>query len=99
MGHAEGAVRQGSREPRLLALVGLQMAVVLAAVLVPVGFDKPSSLGLDFGHLLLLGVLYVGAWLYGLGLSIVLRRWILLVGQLMLPAALAVLAFGGALGV
>jgi hypothetical protein len=69
----------------------------LAAVFVPFGFDVPSSWGLDFGHFLVLAGLYLCAWLYGLALAIALRRWRLLVGQLAVPALLAMAVSGGAL--
>lgn len=93
------ATRAGSRERRLGLLLGFQVVALLLAALVPFGFDHPSSWGLDFEHFLGLGALYLVAWLWGLALSVSLRRWRILAGQLALPASFAALALTGALGV
>jgi hypothetical protein len=87
-----------SRERRLGLLLGFQFVALLVAALVPFGFDHPSSWGLDFDHFLGLGALYLAAWLYGLALSVSLRRWLLLAGQIALPASFAALALTGVLG-
>ena len=81
----------------LQGLFALQVICGLVGVLVPFGFDHPSSWGLDFGHLLLLGALYLVALLAGLALAVHLRRWGLLLGQLALLAALTWLVTSGAL--
>lgn len=82
----------------LQILFSLQVICGLVGVLVPFGFDKPSSWGLDFGHLLLLGALYLVALLAGLGLAARRRRWGILAGELALTAGLTWLVFSGALG-
>lgn len=87
------------RERRLVLLFLFQVATLLVVALVPFGFDRPSSLWLDFGHLLGLAALYLAAWLYGVALSVALRRWRVLAGQIALPASFAALALTGVLGV
>jgi hypothetical protein len=91
--------RAPAGEWMLKPLLALQVTCALVAVLVPFGFDKPSTLGLDFGHLLALAALYLVAFLSGLVLAARLRRWKVLVGELALPAALIGLVLTGVLGV
>jgi len=83
----------------LALLFAVQVLCVLAATLLPFGFDHPSRLGLDFGHLLALAALYVAVLLAGLVLAARARRWKLLLGELALPGLLAGLVLSGALGV
>jgi hypothetical protein len=94
------AVSAGTRARgwMLKGLFGLQVIAGLVGVLVPFGFDHPSSWGLDFGHLLLLAALYLVALLAGMALAVKLRRYGILVGQLALLAALTWLVMSGALG-
>lgn len=93
------AMREGSRRRRLALLLAFQIVALLAAAFVPFGFDHPSSWGLDFEHFLGLAALYMAAWLYGLTLSVSLRRWRILAVQLVLPVSFAALALTGVLGV
>jgi hypothetical protein len=85
------------RRRRLGFALALEVGALLVALFVPFGFDHPSSWGLDFGHFLMLGAVFAAAWLYGLYLSIRLRLWLVLAGQVMVPVAFVVLAINGVL--
>lgn len=63
-------------------LVFVQLGCILFLVIAPFGFDKPSSWGLDFGHLLLVGALYGITFLWGVVLSAIKRHWSLLGAQI-----------------
>lgn len=97
-GAASGEARREARARRLLVLLGVQVALLLAAVLLPFGFDRPSRLGLDFGHLLVLLGVYALVWVSGLVLAIGLRRIGLALVQVALPASFVVLALPAGLG-
>jgi hypothetical protein len=70
--------------------VGAQVALIVAFLVLPTGFDHPSSLGLDFGHLLIGAVLYVAMLIAGLIAAGARRRWPIFGLQIAAPAA----AFG-----
>jgi hypothetical protein len=78
----------------LKGLLAVQVVCGLVGVLVPFGFDHPSSWGLDFGHLLLLGALYLVALLAGLALAVKLRRFGMAAVQLALLAVITWLLVG-----
>lgn len=82
---------------RIRLLLSVQVAALLVAAFVPFGFDHPSSLGLDFGHFLLLGVVYLGAWLGGLVLAVRARQWGAFAAQIALLACFAAHFLWGAL--
>lgn len=69
----------------LLIVMALQALCVVISVVVPFGFDKPSSWGLDFEDLLLLGAFYGILLLIGFVLAASQRRWDALVPQLAGP--------------
>lgn len=58
----------------LVALI-CQAAAIAVAFFVPFGFDKPSSLGLDFGHLLLLLGFYALSLLFGVVIACCDRKF------------------------
>lgn len=93
------AARVESRERRLGLVFGFQVLALFVVAFVPFGFDHPSRFGLDFEHFLGLAALYLVAWIWGVALSVSLRRRWLLVGQIVLPASFAALALTGVLGV
>jgi hypothetical protein len=97
-GSASGETRREARAHRVLLLLAAQVALLLAAVLLPFGFDRPSGLGLDFGHLLVLLALYTLVWVRGLWLALALRRFVLAFVQIALPASFVVLALPAGLG-
>jgi hypothetical protein len=86
-------------ERRLALLIALQVAALLAPVVLPFGFDHPSSLGLDSDDALLVAAFYVVVLVLGLMLAIRLRRWWLVSLELALPAALVALALTGTVGI
>ena len=88
-------LRPGGASDVLPLLVGVQAAVFLAVVFLPFGFDHPSKLGLDFGHLLLLGALDASALFLGLTLAFATRRWMTCAFQLGLPALFFLLVASG----
>ena len=73
------------------------MAVFLAVLFVPIGFDHPSKLGLDFDHFLLFGALDAAALFLGLTIAFATRRWTTCALQLGLPALLFLLVATGTL--
>ncbi|HEX6883793.1 MAG TPA: hypothetical protein VF530_10455, partial [Planctomycetota bacterium] len=97
-GSVSDEARREARTHRVLVLLAVQVALLLAAVLLPIGFDRSSRLGLDFGHLLLLLALYALVWVRGLWLAFGLRRFGLAFVQLALPASFVVLALPAVLG-
>jgi hypothetical protein len=78
----------------LLAGQGL---FVLVALFVPFGFDHPSSLGLDFGHFLLVLALYLILLVGGLIAAVKRRNWLLLGLQIATPCVIFGLAVAGVL--
>jgi len=88
---------EGAPGRLLTILVAIQVAAVLVAIFVPFGFDHPSELGLDFGHLLVLATVYGCAFLVGLATSAARRRWLALALQLAPPTLLVALAASGRL--
>lgn len=56
-------------------VVPFQVLVLGALFMLPFGFDKQSSLGLDFEHLLLLLAVYLLSVLIGLGYAAFSARW------------------------
>ena len=70
----------------LIAAIALQAVSVTAIIFLPFGFDHPSSLGLDFDHLVIALGVYAAAFLTGLILSVAQRRWIFLAIQLIFAA-------------
>ena len=73
-----------------LIFQGLAIAVTF---LVPFGFDHPSSLGLDFGHFLLLLFVYALALLVGVIVTGVYHRNSLAVGQIAVACLAVYIAF------
>ncbi|MBI2826370.1 MAG: hypothetical protein HYX69_16965 [Planctomycetia bacterium] len=61
--------------------IGIQACAALVMAVVPFGFDIPSSLGLDFGHFLLVAAIYLLALAYGTIASIATRQWGALLAQ------------------
>ena len=88
----------GRATAALPALVCVQVAVFLAVLFLPIGFDHPSKLGLDFGHLLLFGALHASALFLGLTLAFATRRWLTCAFQLGLPALFFLLVAEGLAG-
>ena len=82
-------------ERRLAFLIALQVAALLAPVVLPFGFDHPSSLGLDIDDALLVAAFYVVVLVLGLIFAIRLRRWWLVGLELALPATLVALELWG----
>jgi hypothetical protein len=79
----------------LIALILFQTASVAAAFWLPIGFDHPSELGLDFGHFTLLCLLYVLALIPGMVLTIWERpgtRGVWAFGQLAIPIVIVFLS-------
>jgi ABC-type Fe3+-siderophore transport system permease subunit len=78
---------QMDKKRRTTALFVMVIAILIQFVmmalirLLPFGFDHPSSLGLDFGHLIMCGCGYVVALLVGAVASIVARQWPILMLQ------------------
>ncbi|NOT31627.1 MAG: hypothetical protein HOP15_14365 [Planctomycetes bacterium] len=85
----------GALPRRLLGLLLFQLAALAVALFVPFGFDRPSALGLDFGHLLVLAALYGVAAILGVLAAVGQRRWLALVFQLALPVLFILLAASG----
>ena len=57
-------------------LMIVQGLLIAAVCLLPVGFDKPSTWGLDFGHLLIGLSVYGAVLVAGLVLAALKRRWL-----------------------
>lgn len=87
----------GRPESWLPWLMVFQLAAAVVVLAVPFGFDHPSDWGLDFGHLLILLVLYVAAFLTGIAAAVGSRSWRSLAAQVMLPAAILALVASGRL--
>ena len=82
----------------LWMLMAVQGFCILVVAFVPIGFDNPSSAGLDFGHLLLL-LLGAGlSWLAGSIAAAALKRWGLLSLQLSTPVLMVAAVFLGDMG-
>lgn len=90
--------RSAGASTTLPRLVAVQVAAFLAALFLPFGFDHPSALGLDFGHLLLLAAVETVALVAGLALALAARRWTLCAFQLALPALYIALLAAGVVG-
>ena len=74
---------KGSRFLRACLVV--QAVAILVAWLVPFGFDKPSSWGLDFGHLLLVVALYGTAFIAGIVAAVMRNRLRIVLLQVAIP--------------
>ncbi|HEX5052042.1 MAG TPA: hypothetical protein VFZ65_09740 [Planctomycetota bacterium] len=94
MTHAMSTPQQAATPRLLTGLVAMQVLAAAIGAFVPFGFDRPSELGLDFGHLLVLMVVYGTALLLGLLVAAVQRRWAVALLQLALAAATCWLAMG-----
>jgi hypothetical protein len=66
---------QRERANLLWFIAPIQLLLFVAVFTLPFGFDKKSSLGLDFGHLLLFAAVYVTAVLFGLSYAAFSARW------------------------
>jgi hypothetical protein len=75
----------------------VQAAAGAIALCLPFGFDHPSSLGLDFGHFLLLLAAYVVALLVGVVAAFMRRKFFLAFLQMAVPCGIAILGFAGVL--
>jgi len=64
------------------AFIVVQIVAIVAAVCLPFGFDKRSSLGLDFEHLMLVAGVYTLACILGCAFAAALRKWMLLLVQI-----------------
>jgi hypothetical protein len=95
-----GAARlRSSRAPRWLeAFLAAQALLIVVVLCVPFGFDHPSALGLDFGHLLLVAALYALLLIAGLAAAIQRREWRLLWTQVLAPCVVLGLGAAGLLG-
>ena len=69
----------------LVACLVVQAVALLVAWLVPFGFDKPSSWGLDFGHFLLVAALYGTALIAGIVAVAIRKSWKILLLQIAIP--------------
>jgi len=58
-----------------------QIMLSAALIFLPFGFDHPSKLGLDFGHLLLLAMCFTVAFIGCIALSIAQKRHVCLVAS------------------
>jgi hypothetical protein len=86
-----------ARSLALRALIAAQALVLGALVFLPVGFDKPTSLGLDFGHALAGIALYYVLLLAGVAVAVRRAKWGHLALQLAAPCALIGLVAAGVL--
>ena len=84
--------------PGLMFALWVQPACLLVILFVPFGFDKPSSWGLDFGHLLIVAGAYILSLLCGVVNAGIQKRWNLLAVQLMALVVAVGLVFGGLTG-
>jgi hypothetical protein len=89
------ALGQHQKMQLLVGSLVFQAAAITLAFCLPFGFDHPSSLGLDFGHFLLLLVAYVIALLIGVIAAHVRRKYMLAFIQLATPCVIAILGFAG----
>ena len=63
----------------LIGAVSAQVVAIAIANLLPFGFDHPSSLGLDYDHLVKVYTVYLLACLVAVVSSVVERRWMIIV--------------------
>ncbi len=84
---------------KIATIIAMVFQVVAAAValLIPFGFDHPSSLGLDFDHFLWVLVAYSLALLIGVVASSVSKLWGALIMQLLIPIVIVALVYAGAI--
>jgi hypothetical protein len=81
----------------LVGSIVFQTVLVAMALFLPFGFDRPSSIGLDYGHFLLLLSLYVVALVVGVIATFSTRRYLLAISQLSVPVVITWLGFAGIL--
>jgi hypothetical protein len=74
----------------------VQAVAVLVFFLIPFGFDKRSSWGLDYDHLMTLLLIYGVALINGTIGAVIARRPYLAVAQLLVFTILAILVEAGA---
>jgi len=75
----------------LAFFLALQAILLLVMAFVPFGFDRPSSWGLDFGHLLMFGGAYTFMLVVGLIVAAIQKNKAELLGQLVGPLLAGVL--------
>jgi hypothetical protein len=85
------------RHPFLTGSIVCQGIAITIALSLPFGFDHPSSLGLDFGHFLLILSLYAIALAVGVVIAFATRRFLLAFVQLAVPVVIVFLGFAGIL--
>ena len=83
----------------LVGSLVVQAVAIALALCMPFGFDHPSSLGLDFGHFLLLLSVYVIALLVGVIAAFMRRKFLLAFLQIAIPFGIAILGFAGILNI
>lgn len=66
-------------------LFALQVALALVFVFGDIGFDHPGRFGLDFGHLVAIGLVFAVAWGIGVWRAVRTKAWSALTVQLLLP--------------
>lgn len=71
----------------------VQILATLAILVLPFGFDHPSSWGLDFEDFLLMLFVYGLALLTGTATCLFQRRWLALALQLLVPAMVILVWF------
>ena len=79
----------------LIASLVIQFVAITVAMFVPFGFDHPSSWGLGFFHFLWLLVAHFNALVMGIFSAIILRHYIVAVGQLVVTAFVVGLVYMG----
>ena len=89
----------GGRAHLLVWLLLFQSAALAMVVFVPFGFDRPSPLGLDFTHMLVLATLYGVAAILGSFTAMQQRRWLALAFQIAMPVAFVLLLAAGSLAI
>jgi hypothetical protein len=92
-------IRRSKMRPVLIGSIVFQGFAVAIALFLPFGFDHPSSLGLDFGHFLLVLSLYAVALIVGVVIAFATHRYLLAVIQLAVPAVIFFLGFVGLLNI